>query len=330
MNTRRFLLLLVLTAFTCPTLSWAQLEGDEAKTYPNRVVRIVVPFAPGSATDTVMRLLASLLSEQLKQQFVVENVSGAGGITGTLRVARSAPDGYTLLAASGAPITVNPYLIDKLPYDPMRDFIPITTVGDSPMVVAVSRISPFNSLGELVAAAKAKPGALTYGSGGNGSAAHVAAEIFKWKTGTDFLHVPYKGVGLAVPDLVGGRLDALFVSYPAVRPMKEAGNVRVLAVAAARRSPLVPGAPTAAEAGVKDYVVSTWNGLMAPAGTPRSIIERLNAATTQLLRNADVVKRLAAIGMEPIPGSPEEFAAHIKDEFTTMGRLVKVARIKAD
>ena len=330
MNKRRFLLLLALAAFTCPTLSWAQREGDEAKTYPNRVVRIVVPFAPGSATDTVMRLLASLLSEQLKQQFVVENVSGAGGITGTLRVARSAPDGFTLLAASGAPITVNPYLIDKLPYDPMRDFVPITTVGDSPMVVAVSRSSSFNSLGELVAAAKAKPGALTYGSGGNGSAAHIAAEIFKWKTGTDFLHVPYKGVGLAVPDLVGGRLDALFVSHPAVRPMTEAGNVRVLAVAAARRSPLVPGAPTAAEAGVKDYVVSTWNGLMAPAGTPRSIIERLNTATTQLLRNADVVKRLAAIGMEPIPGSPEEFAAHIKDEFNTMGRLVKVARIKAD
>jgi tripartite-type tricarboxylate transporter receptor subunit TctC len=320
----------VLIASAAYPLASSAQRDDEARTYPNRPVRIVVPFAPGSATDTVMRLLASLLTEQLKQQFVVENVSGAGGITGTLRVARSAPDGYTLLAASGAPITVNPFLIDKLPYDPMRDFVPVTTVGDSPMVVAVSRSSSFNSLGELVAAAKAKPGVLTYGSGGNGSAAHIAAEIFKWKTGTDFLHVPYKGVGLAVPDLVGGRLDALFVSYPAVRPMTEAGNVRILAVAAARRSPLVPGAPTAAEAGVKDYVVSTWNGLMAPAGTPRAIVDRLNTAATQLLRNSDVVKRLAAMGMEPIPGSPEEFAAHIKDEFTTMGRLVKVVKIKAD
>jgi tripartite-type tricarboxylate transporter receptor subunit TctC len=235
-----------------------------------------------------------------------------------------------LLAASGAPITVNPFLVDKLPYDPMRDFVPITTVGDSPMVVAVSKSASFNSLGDLVAAAKAKPGALTYGSGGNGSAAHIAAEIFKWKTGTDFLHVPYKGVGLAVPDLLGGRLDALFVSYPAVRPMTEAGNVRILAVATARRSPLVPGAPTAAEAGVKDYVLSTWNGLMAPTGTPRPILERLNTLTTQLLRTPDVVTRLAAMGMEPIPSSQEEFAARIKEELTTIGRLVKVARIKAD
>ncbi|MGZ8201857.1 MAG: Bug family tripartite tricarboxylate transporter substrate binding protein [Burkholderiales bacterium] len=332
MNKRRFLqsLPLLVAGATHATHVWAQRDGDQASTYPNRPVRIVIPFGPGSATDSIMRLLAPLLSEQLKQPFVVENVGGAGGVTGTLRVARSAPDGYTLLAASGAPITVNPYLVDKLPYDPLRDLVPITTVGDSPIVVAVNRSSSFNTLADLLSAAKAKPGALTYGSGGNGSAAHIAAEIFKWKTGTDFLHVPYKGVGPAVPDLVGGRLDALFVSYPAVRPMAEAGNVRILAVAAARRSSLVPGAPTAAEGGVNDYVLSAWNGLMAPAATPRAILDRLNTVTTQLLRNPDLVKRLAVMGMEPIPSSQDEFAARIREEFNTMGRLVKFAKIKAD
>jgi tripartite-type tricarboxylate transporter receptor subunit TctC len=331
-NKRRFLQLLcvLLTTTAQPMASWAQLDSEEARTYPNRPVRIILPFGPGSASDSIMRLLAPLLSEQLKQAFVVENVGGAGGVTGTLRVARSPADGYTLLAASGAPITVNPLLVDKLPYDPMRDFAPITTVGDSPIVVAVGRSSSFNSLGALVAAAKAKPGALTYGSGGNGSAAHIAAEIFKWKTATDFLHVPYKGVGPAVPDLVGGRLDALFVSYPAVRPMAEAGNVRILAVAAAKRSNLVPGAPTATEAGVKDYVLSTWNGLMAPAGTPRAIVDRLNSVTTKLLRNPDMAARLAAMGMEPIPSSQEEFAVRIKEEFATMGRIVNIAKIQAD
>lgn len=327
MTTRRLLKCLPVLLAGVVLAAHAQRDTEA---YPNRPVRIVIPFGPASATDTIMRLLAPLLTEQLKQPFVVENVGGAGGITGTLRVVRAAPDGYTLLAASGAAITVSPYLVEKMPYDGMRELAPITTVGDSPMVVAVSRVSSFNSLADLLTAAKAKPGGLTYGSGGNGTAAHLAAEIFKWKTGTDLLHVPYKGIGPAVPDLVGGRLDALFTSYPSVRPMAEAGQLRILAVAAARRSPLVPGAPTAAEAGVKEYVLSTWNGLMAPAGTPRPILDRLNAAATQALRSPDTVKRLATLGMEPIPSTQEEFAARLKDEYATIGRLVKAVKIKAD
>jgi tripartite-type tricarboxylate transporter receptor subunit TctC len=332
MRRRRFVQVLpaVIAGAAYASHAFAQREGDDARAYPTRPVRIVIPFVPGSATDAMMRVLAPLLTEQMKQPFAVENVSGAGGVTGSVRVARSAPDGYTLLAASAGPVSVNPYIYDKLPYDPTRDFVPITTVGDSPMVVAVSRSGPFSSLSELVAAAKAKPGALTYGSGGGGSAAHIAAEIFKWKTGTDFLHVPYKGVGAAVPDLVAGRLDAMFVSYPPVRPMSDAGYLRVLAVAAAQRSSLVPGVPTAAEAGVKDYALSTWSGLMAPAGTPRAILDRLNTVTTQILRDPDLARRLAGLGMEPIPSSQEEFAARLRDEFNTMGQLVKSVKIRPE
>jgi tripartite-type tricarboxylate transporter receptor subunit TctC len=332
MNKRRFLELLCAlsagAALPPPTL--AQRGGDQAKMYPTRPVRIILPFAPGSATDTVMRVLSPLLSEEFKQPFVVENLGGAGGITGTVRAARATPDGYTLLAGSGGLFAVNPFLFDKLPYDPMRDFLPVTTVGDSPMVVAVSRAGPYNTLGELVAAAKSKPGTLTYGSGGVGSAAHIAGEIFRWKTATDLVHVAYKGVGLAVPDLAGGRLDALFVSYPAVRPMVEAGSVRVLAVAAGQRSNLVPGAPTTSEGGVQDYVLSTWNGLMVPAGTPNAIVLKLNRIVTGLLRSPDMVARLAKLGMEPIPSTPQELQNRIREEHEAMGQLVKIAKIKAD
>jgi tripartite-type tricarboxylate transporter receptor subunit TctC len=305
------------------------LAQDTASvTFPNKPVRIVVPFSPGSATDAIIRICAQLLTEQFGQAFVVENLGGAGGVMGSAQVARAAPDGHTLLAGSGAPITVNPYLIDNVPYDPIRDFAPITTIADSPMVVVVPKDSPIHSLKNLIDAAKANPGKLNYGSGGSGSAAHIAAEIFKWKTGTNLTHVPYRGVAAAVPDLVAGRLNVLFVSYPAVQPLAQSGALRLLAVATDKRSPLVPGAPTSAEQGVDDYVLSTWNGLMAPAKTSRTIIDKLNTALNKILRDRDVVARLAEMGSVPIPSTTDEFALRIRNELSEMEQLVKVAKIK--
>ncbi len=326
---RGFLVAASVPMLTATMPAWAQRETEDVRSYPSRPVRIILPFGPGSASDSVMRILATVLTEQTKQPFVVENVGGAGGITGTQRVAKASPDGYTLLAAAGASITVAPFLVEKLPYDPMRELVPITTVGDSPIVVAV-RSGTYATLAALIAASKAKPGVLNYGSGGNGSAAHIAAEIFKLRTSTDMIHIPFKGVGPAVPELLAGRLDALFVSYPAVRSMVEAGSLKVLAVATAKRSPLVPGAPTASEAGLDGYVLSTWNGLMAPAGTPRAILDKLNIAVNSVLRSPDIVSRLATLGMEPIPSTQEEFAARLKEEYQTMGTLIKTAKIKAD
>jgi tripartite-type tricarboxylate transporter receptor subunit TctC len=316
----------VLLGATIPGRAWAAPEAD----YPTRSVTIIVPFAPGSAADGMTRLCAQLLTQRLSQSFIVENIAGASGTIGTARVARAEPDGYTLVIGSSATITVAPFLFKKLPYDSMRDLVPVATLGDSPMVVAVPRASPFRSLAELVAAAKAKPGVLSFGSGGAGSAAHIAAEVFQWKTGTSFVHIPYRGVAAAVPDLVAGRLDALFVSYPAVQPMAHGGAIRVLAVAAEQRSSLVPDTPTAAEAGVNDYVLSAWNGLMAPRGIDAVIVARLNAALNAILTDQEVVKRLAGMGMAPIPGSPEEFTQRIEHELVEMGELTKIAKITAD
>lgn len=299
-------------------------------TYPNRTVTIILPFAPGSAADGITRLCAQSLTQRFGQSFIVENIGGASGTIGTARVARAEPDGYTLVIGSSATITVAPNLFRKLPYDPVKDLVPIVTLGDSPMVVAVARDAPFHTLGELVAAAKAKPGMLSFGSGGSGSAAHIAAEIFQWKTATKLVHVPYRGVAAAVPDLIAGRLDALFVSYPAVEPMAHSGAIRVLAVAAKQRSSLVPDAPTAAEAGVNGFELSAWNGLMAPLGTPAASIAKLNTALNAILADPALVKRLAGMGMAPIPGSPEAFADRIRNELVEMDELTKVARIAAD
>ncbi|GAA4329392.1 tripartite tricarboxylate transporter substrate binding protein [Pigmentiphaga soli] len=304
--------------------------AQSAARYPSQPVTIVVPFAAGSAADGMTRLCAQELTRKLGQSFVVENIGGASGTIGTDKVARSAPDGYNLVIASGATVTVAPYLFPNLPYDPKR-LVPVSTMGDSPIVVAVPAKSPIRSLAELVAAARAAPGKLSFGSGGSGSAAHIAAEVFQWKTGTRFTHVPYRGVAASVPDLAAGRLDALFVSYPAVRPMTQAGSIRVLAVASEKRSDMVGmQVPTAAEAGVKDYVQSAWNGLMGPAGLPDEIVSKLNAALNEILRDPAIVKRLAGMGMTPIPGTPAEFAKRIDDETGEMQALTKITNISAN
>lgn len=311
---------------TMPRRGWA----DQAVDYPKRPVTIILPFAPGSAGDGMARLCAQVLTQHLGQSFVVENIGGASGTIGTARVARAAPDGYMLVVASDATITVDPFLLKHMPYDPLKDLVPIATMGDSPMVVAVPAASPIHTLAELVAAAKARPDKLSFGSGGVGSAAHIAGEVFQWKTGTRFVHVPYRGVAASVPDLIAGRLDVLFVSYPSVEPAARGGSVRVLAVASAARSPLVPGVPTAAEAGVDGYVRSTWSGLMGPAGLPQPIVTKLNSVVNAILTDPDVVKRLAGMGIAPIPSSPVQFHQRIVDEWAEMEQLTKVAKITAD
>jgi len=321
---RRFSLsLLGLTLIGRNINAWAQSDAG----YPSRPVEIILPFSAGSAADAISRLCAQALSQKFGQSFIVENVAGAGGVIGTGKVAHLPPDGYNLVVASAATVVMAPFLYHKLPYDPAR-LVPIGTMGDSPVVVTIPAKSKIHTLAELVAAAKAAPGKLSFGSGGSGSAAHIAGEMFQWKTGTHFTHVPYRGVGAAVPDLVAGRINALFSSYPSVRAMVQAGSLRVLAVASHQRSDLVGmNIPTAAEAGVKGYIQSAWNGLMGPAGLPAGIVDKLNAALNEILHDPATVKRLAGMGMVPIPGTPAELAKRIADETAEMRALTKIVKI---
>lgn len=304
---------------------WATAQS--AKSYPSGPVTIVLPFAAGSAADDMTRLCSKTLSSSLGQSFIVENVSGASGTIGTGRVERAAPDGANLVVASAATVTVAPYLFAHLPYDPGK-LVPIATMGDSPIVVVVPAKSKIRSLVELVQAAKSSPGKLSFGSGGVGSAAHIAGAVFEWKTGTQLTHVPYRGVAASVPDLVSARLDVLFVSYPAVRPMVQSGALRVLAVASAARSDMVgENIPTAAQAGVADYVQSAWNGLMGPPGLSHEVVTKLNNAVNAFLRAPDTVKALAGLGMVPIPNTPAAFAKRIADERAQMQALMKTMSI---
>lgn len=321
---RRFSLsLLALGLIGRNVAALAQSPAD----YPVRPVNIVLPFSAGSAADAISRLCAQALAQKFGQSFIVENIGGAGGVIGTGKVAHLPADGYNLVVASAATVVVAPFLFRKLPYDPGR-LVPIATMGDSPVVVVVPVKSSIHTLAGLVAAAKAAPGKLSFGSGGSGSAAHIAGELFQWKTGTRFTHVPYRGVGASVPDLVANRINVLFSSYPSVRAMVQAGSLRVLAVASDKRSELVGmNVPTAAEAGVKGYIQSAWNGLMGPAGLPDDVVNKLNAALNEILHTPATVKRLAGMGMAPIPGTPAEFAKRIADETAEMRALTKIVKI---
>ncbi len=304
-----------------------------AQSFPTKPMRIIVPFTPGGSTDVLARAMGLELGKALGQPVVIENVPGAGGSLGSERVAKSAADGYTLLMGHIGTLGVNPSLYPKLGYDPQRSFTPVAWVARVPNVLVVNASVPARDLKELVALAKARPGYLSYGSGGNGSAAHIAMEFFKLRTGTSFLHIPYRGTAPSITDTLGGQIQVLFTGLPALLPHIKSGKLRALAVSSPKRLALLPHVPTVAESGVpgtKDFEADQWYGLVAPTGTPAEIVALLNQQANKALASEEVRTRLASEGAEATPATPQVFAQLIAREIPRWAQVVKSARITAD
>jgi len=322
---RRLALCALLAGATVVAAPFASAQG-----YPARPVKLIVPFPPGGPLDVTGRLIAQKLTEAWGQAVVVDNKPGAGGNIGADLVAKAAPDGYTILLGALSTHAVNPSLYAKMPYDPIRDFVPITLLATTPNVLVVNPLLPVNSVKDLVAYAKANPGKLSFGSGSNGSAGHLAGELFKVDTGTDIVHIPYKGGAPATQALLAGDVQFMFDNLANATPQVKAGKLKALAVTTAERSRLAPELPTMAEAGIPGFDISTWYGLLAPAGTPKEVIAKWNAEVTRILNTPDVRERLAAQGAEAAPTTPEQFAAFIAREIPKYARIVKVSGAKVD
>jgi len=301
-----------------------------AQNYPTKPVRFVVPFAPGGSTDLLARFLAQQLAAPLGQTVVVDNRAGAGGVVGAEMVARAPADGYTIMLGSAGPLTINPNIRDKTPYDTLRDFTPITLATVSPFTLVVNASSQAKNVRELIALAKAKPGELNYGSAGNGSVGHLSTEQFMSLTGVRLVHVPFKGAGPAVVDLLGGRLNLMFENLPTIITHVRSGKLRLLGVGTKQRSALAPDFPTIAEEGVPGYNSATVFGVMAPAKTPPPVITRLNVEMVKILQSTQGKTALAERGLEAVGSSPQEYAAQIRDEYNSYSRIAKAANIRVD
>ena len=300
-----------------------------AQAYPSRPIRIVVPFGAGGGADLVTRFLAQRMTTALGTSVVVDNRPGGGGLIGTQIVATAAPDGYTLVEASATTLAVVP-MMTKAPYDALRDLAPITMMGAQPHVVVVHPSVPVKSLQELIAYAKAKPGTLNYASSGNGGPNHLGTELFKLDAGIQMTHIPYKGNGPALTDLLGGQVQVSLLTVAPSLPHIKAGKLRALAATSPERLPVLPDLPTVAELGFPNYEVRSWYGLLAPARTPRPIIARLHQEIASILKQPDAVEALKAQGVDPIGNTPSEFAAHIRNEITRWGRVVKALGLRLD
>jgi tripartite-type tricarboxylate transporter receptor subunit TctC len=308
----------------------AGVSDASAQSYPNRPIRLIVAYPPGGGADIVARILGQKLSDSVGQQIVVDNRSGAAGIIGTDIAAKSIPDGYTLIMGTNATHGIFVSLYRKLPYDPVKDFAPVSNVVSVTNVVVLHPSVPARSVKELIALAKSKPGQLNYGSGGSGSNAHLAVELFKIMAGVDIVHLPYKGVAPAVTDLLGGQIQMMISNMPPVLPHVKAGKLRALAVTGAERSSATPDLPTVAEAGLPGYESDLWWGVLAPAGTPRSIVSRLNAEIVKILQLKELKDRLSDMGATPVGNSPEEFAATIKADILKWAKVVKQSGAHVD
>jgi tripartite-type tricarboxylate transporter receptor subunit TctC len=300
-----------------------------AQQYPARTIRVVVPFPPGAFNDTLGRLLAQEFQKTWGQPAIVENRPGAGSAIGADLVAKSPGDGYTLLIVA-FPFALINSLHARMGMDVTRDFAPIAWCGATPNILVVNPSVPANSVGELLALARAKPGTLNYASTGTGSSNHLSMELFKSMTNTDIVHVPYKGSAPAVTDLLGGQINIMFDNTPNVLPHIRAGKMRALGVTTLNRSSFTPELPTVAESGVPGYEVTAWFGMVAPAGTPKDVVAKLNAEVNRVLALPETKERFLKAGVEPTGGSPEEFARHIRTEVTKWAKVVKDADIKAD
>jgi tripartite-type tricarboxylate transporter receptor subunit TctC len=301
-----------------------------AQSFPSKPIRIIVPFAPGGNVDITARLVAPGLSEALGQPVVVENKPGAGGTIGADQVVKSPPDGYTLLMGSNSTFSVAPSLYPKNPYNPTKDFAPVVSLASAPFVLVVNPSSPAKTAGELVARGKAEPGKLTMASAGTGSSNHLVGELFQQIAGARFTHVPYKGSGQALTDLMGGQVDLHFDQLTSAASHIQGGKLRALMVTSRERASMLADVPTSAEAGFASFQATNVTGLIAPAGTPRDVVDKLNAAAQKVLAQPAIREKFAAIGAVTTGGTPGDFAAYIGEDFARWTRIVKDANVKVD
>lgn len=320
----------IVPALAAATLCAINIAPAAAQTtaWPNKPVRIIVPFPAGGTTDVVARLLGQRLQEAWGQTVIVENKTGAGGNIGAVEVAKSANDGHTLLMASGSIVTVNPHIYARMPFDAAKDFAPITNVAQGPMVIVVGPNVAAKNISELIALAKAKPGVMNFGSAGIGSQVHMAGENFLYTAGIDLKHVPYKGESLALTDVAGGSVEMLPGNLAAMLPFIKAGKVKALGVTGAERSPAAPDIPTVGESGLPGFVNVGWFGLLAPAGTPKDVIDKVQRDSAAILATEDTKQRLLAVGMTPVANNPAQFADAIRAESATWAKVVRERKIQ--
>lgn len=305
-------------------------QQGHADEYPSKSIRLVVPFAPGGGSDITARVVAQKLGEALGQPVVVDNRPGAGGNLGTDQVAKAPPDGYTLVLGVIGPISINVSLFSNLPYDPERDLAPITKAVSVTNILVVNPKLNVRTVAELIALAKSRPDTMNFASGGAGTAGHLAGELFKSMAGVKITHIPYKGSGPALNDLIGGQVDMFFDNMPAAWPHVQAGRLQALGVATAQRSSAAPQLPTIAESGLPGFQAENWYGFLAPAGTPKPIIERLNKEIVRILNTPDVKEKLASLGAEVVGNSPEQFAKEIRDEIPKWRKVIEASGAKAN
>lgn len=317
----------ITTLAALAALAFAPLA--QAQDYPNKAIRFVVPFAPGGGTDIIGRIIAQALNETLGQPVVVDNRGGAGSTLGTEIVAKSLADGYTILFGNIS-LAFNATLYTKLRYDTMRDLAPISLSAVQPNILVIHPGLPAKNLKEFIELARANPGKYNYASAGTGSGTHLAAELLKLQTKIDIVHVPYKGTGPALTDLLGGQINMMVSTFASALPHVKSGRMRALGVTTAKRSPATPDVPTLIEGGVAGYDYSTWYGLLAPAGTAKTIIDKLNAANRKVLTRDDIRQKLESQGVDPIFNSPAEFSAYLKSETEKWGKVVKATGAKAE
>ena len=311
-------------------LPTAALSADAPEAWPTKRITYVVPFAPGGNTDTLARIISEKLTGTLGQPVIVDNKPGAGGNIGSDFVAKAKPDGYTILGGTISSHAINSSIYPKMPYDATKDFEPITLIASSPLVLAVPANSPYKTAKDLLAAAKAKPGDLTFASAGTGTSPHLAGELLKSVTHVDVTHVPYKGSGPAVTDLIAGHVQFMFDTALIVGPHIKAGKLRPLAVTSSKRVKTLPDVPTLVEAGVPGYEIGSWQAIFAPAGTPKPIVQKLNTSIVGVLKMPDVQERLAGLGMDTVAGTPDELGRFQKDEVVKWSKIVKEANIKPE
>lgn len=328
--TRRSVCALGVASVAGLAASAARAQPAPGTAYPTRPVKVIVTYTPGGANDVTARIYSQLLGERLKQPFVVENRPGASGITGTTSVARSDPDGYTLLLGAGGTMTINPGLFSTLSYDPLKDFVPIGLAARSPLVLVVPPSLPVNNVAELIAYAKARPDGLTFASPGAGTPLHLAAELFTRQAGIKTLHVPYKGSSPALTDLMAGRVDLMFDVLGSSIAFVKAGRLRALGVTTAQRSPQLPDVPTLQEQGLKEFDVSSWFGLFAPANTPREVVARLNSELVRSAALPEAREKLAPLGMEPSSSTSDQLRSLVQSEQAKWKELIRQANIKPE
>ena len=316
---------LILVVACCSAIGGA--GSALAQAYPTKPIRVVVPFSPGGSTDLTGRTVGAKLSESIKQAIIVENRTGAGGVIGAGMVAKAPPDGYTVLLATPAETAILPHL-QKMPYDALKDFAPVTLATSSPLILVVHPSLPVKTVKELIALIKAHPGQLSYGSAGVGGVHHLAAEQLKITYKLDMVHVPYKGVGAVIPELLGGHIQMTFSSMPPSMPYVRAGKLRALGVASTKRSPAAPDVPTIIEGGVPDFVATNWFAYFVPAGTPDAVVSTLNTHINRVLKMEDVKTKLVDLGLETLGTTPEQLGKFLREESDKFAKLIKRSGVK--